>query len=704
MRWRQLPLAAAVLLVTTAGTTTPVVPGAFQDLYDELFAALQDFRAILDRDWDGTRSPVVFGANLLSCHPGLGPELLTEERRVGVRQELDGLRALGVKAVAVDISFPMLYRPFHASEEEQRQYLAFYTWLAGEVRARGLELIVKTQVLLSRGSYSYWDLAPYYASLSLPEYRQGRMEVARTIASSLRPDYLSVLHEPDTEADHTGKPEVGTVEGSTALLNTILDGLRAADIEGVEVGAGVGSWQEDYLAFVDSYASTPIDFVDIHVYPVNRDYLPRVHEIAGVARSRGKQVGVSDTWLYKVREAELGVVDFPTVFGRDVFSFWAPLDAFHLETMVELAHYEQLRFMSAYWSGYFRAYVDYDDSTKDLPPEDLRRLVEAAQHVSILAGRYTSAGLAYKDAIVVPPDVTPPATPADLVARLTSPTTTAVTWSPAPDDVGTAFYAVHRDGAPVARTTSTYFLDSALAEARRYVYSVVAVDASDNRSGPASAEVTTPDVTPPSIPADLAVGASISQSLINIDLSWSAATDNVGVRTYVVYRGPSPDLLSPIGQSPTTSFTVRNAPPQTTYYFAVSAVDMAWNQSERSAPAGVTTPVIPDTSPPGVYVAYPRAGTTVSRRIYLYAVAYDVRGGVYDEPSGLAGLRFRIDGVDVGPELTVPRQVVPPSSVYRLEIDTRMWPNGRHLIAAVARDRAGNVGTSADVAVTFVNW
>jgi hypothetical protein len=62
---------------------------------------------------------------------------------------------------------------------------------------------------------------------------------------------------------------------------------------------------------------------------------------------------------------------------------------------------------------------------------------------------------------------------------------------------------------------------------------------------------------------------------------------------------------------------------------------------------------------------------------------------------GVAGLRFRLDGVDLRREDT--------TSPYRLEWNTAAVCNGRHVLEAVARDHAGNVTTSAAVTVTVEN-
>ena len=92
---------------------------------------------------------------------------------------------------------------------------------------------------------------------------------------------------------------------------------------------------------------------------------------------------------------------------------------------------------------------------------------------------------------------------------------------------------------------------------------------------------TPPDTTPPSIPTNLQATA-ISSSQIN--LSWTASTDNVGVTGYKVYRGGSQ-----IGTSPSTSYTDTGLTPSTLYTYTVSAYDAAGNTSNQSSPASATT-------------------------------------------------------------------------------------------------------------------
>jgi len=274
----------------------------------------------------------------------------------------------------------------------------------------------------------------------------------------------------------------------------------------------------------------------------------------------------------------------------------------------------------------------------------------------------------------------------------------AVTWEAAADDVGTAAYVVHRDGTQVARTSLHHFIDNGLAEARSYQYSVAAVDAAGNVSAPASTTVTTPDMTAPSAPANVTAVITVAANRVDVTLSWTASSDNVGVTQYVVLRGTSPSALTAIAAAPTNSYTLSNVKPATTYYYGVEAVDATFNISAVSTTT-VTTPVLPDVTPPFVSVVYPADNAEVRSTLYLYGLTYDVMGGSYDVPSGSVAMRFFIDGEAVGSERTVPYVKTPQYSVFELQMPTPRLTRGEHLVTAAARDAAGNVATSPPIRI-----
>ena len=91
------------------------------------------------------------------------------------------------------------------------------------------------------------------------------------------------------------------------------------------------------------------------------------------------------------------------------------------------------------------------------------------------------------------------------------------------------------------------------------------------------------DTSPPSTPTNVTATAL---SFSEIAVSWSAATDDVGVSGYRVYRDATL-VASPIG----TSASVTGLSGGTLYALSVAAVDAAGNASTQSAPVLVTTPV-----------------------------------------------------------------------------------------------------------------
>lgn len=90
-----------------------------------------------------------------------------------------------------------------------------------------------------------------------------------------------------------------------------------------------------------------------------------------------------------------------------------------------------------------------------------------------------------------------------------------------------------------------------------------------------------PDTTAPTVPSNLSASA-MSSSQIN--LSWTASTDAVGVLGYHIYRG-----ASLIGNSTTNSYSDTGLSPSTQYSYSVSAYDASGNESGISATSTATT-------------------------------------------------------------------------------------------------------------------
>lgn len=93
------------------------------------------------------------------------------------------------------------------------------------------------------------------------------------------------------------------------------------------------------------------------------------------------------------------------------------------------------------------------------------------------------------------------------------------------------------------------------------------------------------DTTAPSVPAGLRTTATTSGS---VSLTWSPATDNVGVTGYDVYRGGVS-----AGSVGGTSYTDSGLAASTAYSYTVKARDAAGNASGASGPLSVTTQAAP---------------------------------------------------------------------------------------------------------------
>ncbi len=184
-----------------------------------------------------------------------------------------------------------------------------------------------------------------------------------------------------------------------------------------------------------------------------------------------------------------------------------------------------------------------------------------------------------------PVDTEKPSTPTNLQATAISSTQIYLSWNSSTDNVGVAGYKIYRNGSHLKSVTTTSTSDTGLNPSTQYCYTVSAYDAAGNESDQSSQVCTTtlstPDTTPPSVPTNLTATA-ISSS--QIDLSWTASTDNVGVVGYKIYRDGS--YLKSVT---TTSTSDTGLNPNTQYCYTVSAYDAAGNESDKSSQVCATT-------------------------------------------------------------------------------------------------------------------
>ena len=177
----------------------------------------------------------------------------------------------------------------------------------------------------------------------------------------------------------------------------------------------------------------------------------------------------------------------------------------------------------------------------------------------------------------------------NLVASGTTQTTTNLSWSGATDNVAVTGYDIFKDGVLIGSTASTTLAVSGLTASTTYSFTVKAKDAAGNVSVASNAiSVTTlAPVADTTAPTAATLSASGTTSTTT-NLSWTGATDNVGVTGYDVYRGTT--LLG--STTTATTFAVTGLTASTAYTFYVQAKDAAGNISVASNVLSVTTTAV----------------------------------------------------------------------------------------------------------------
>ncbi|HEX5090526.1 MAG TPA: LamG-like jellyroll fold domain-containing protein [Nocardioides sp.] len=233
------------------------------------------------------------------------------------------------------------------------------------------------------------------------------------------------------------------------------------------------------------------------------------------------------------------------------------------------------------------------------------RAVDAAGNLSAYSAIVNRATLA--------PDTTAPTAPTALAATVVSTSRIDLGWTASTDAVGVTGYRVERcqgagctTWAQVGTPTANSYSDTGLTPATTYRFRVRATDAAGNLSSYSSivtaATQAAPDTTPPSAPTGVTATAGGSTVM---GLSWTAATDDVGVTGYRVERcqGTSCTDFGQVGTASGTSFSDTGLTALTTYRYQVRAVDAAGNLGPYSTIASGTT-LDASAPPPGLVGAW----------------------------------------------------------------------------------------------------
>jgi len=183
-------------------------------------------------------------------------------------------------------------------------------------------------------------------------------------------------------------------------------------------------------------------------------------------------------------------------------------------------------------------------------------------------------------------DTEAPTVPQNLTATAVSSSQINLSWTASTDNVGVTAYRIYRGSTQIATVSNTTYNNVGLTANTTYTYTVLAYDAAGNPSGqsaPASATTQglSGDTEAPTVPQTLSATV-VSSSQIN--LTWTASTDNVGVVGYRIYRNGIN-----VNSTASTSYGDFGLSSNTPYTYTVSAYDATGNESGQSNPATATT-------------------------------------------------------------------------------------------------------------------
>jgi hypothetical protein len=369
----------------TTQESAPPVPGQYQATYDELKTEMAHFEVTLSETWDQSLGQTIIATELAYANGNIGEGLLNANMMNYSRMLLDRLQATGVKGVVLAIKFPLLKPDFPRSSE----YMQFFKDIMVECHERGMKVLVECGAIFAGTPYSPVEVD--WSNYTTETFLQGLEDQLLLIAEEIKPDYLTLANEPQTEEALTNLTITPAIWSD--FIASALDKIDRSG--GLLVGAGTGTWENpNYINQLFDMAG--LDYIDLHIYPMNTNasYLDRALNYAVEARAAGKRVTVSESWLWKATPADLGnsLGDAEKIMNRDVYSFWYPLDERFIQNIINLADATDMDFVSFFWARNLLSYLDYDSIPHNLTTAEYNRLVNQASLANLQKGELSPLG------------------------------------------------------------------------------------------------------------------------------------------------------------------------------------------------------------------------------------------------------------------------------------------------------------------------
>jgi hypothetical protein len=391
-------LIVVVLFIATAAQAAPRrravqhpvgIPPAYADLYAQLSAQLDAAEGQVRELHPELGKPPIYAAELLPANGNRGPALLQPGVMDGVRLFLDRFQQLGIRGVVFNVGYPLLLDRFPRSSE----YLEFYKQVVAEARKRGMTVEIESAVTFANTPFSpiTWE----YAATPFSQFVQERHDMTARIVAELAPDYLDLGAEPDTEARLTGYAQLNV---PSLWAQTTAAIIRGIDRRSTRIGVGLGTWNS--IAFIDAESQLLLDFVALHIYPIDAASIDTAFQAASILRARKIPIVIDEAWLYKARPGEsTSIAGDAVIFARDSLSFFAPLDQRFLRFLDDFARAENVVLISPFWSGLFFSYMPWSPAFETLTYDQVVTQANALAASNIVKGQFSATGYFYSSLI-----------------------------------------------------------------------------------------------------------------------------------------------------------------------------------------------------------------------------------------------------------------------------------------------------------------
>lgn len=261
--------------------TEAEVPAEYTKLYSLLNTQLDYFEQA-NRSYPPINSDFVFGAHLLVADSNRGPILFHFTTIIGVELTLYRFKRMGVQGITLVIGYPLLMPGF----KDNQKYLTFYSKVARAVRKHGMKLLVELNVLFVNS-----ELSPFehdFGSLSFERFIVENWTMAQLVIDRLQPDFLTILHEPQTFSVLAGFDEFYKPYKASEYVNGVLNGLKRHN---TMVGAGAGNW--DDLSYFKNIAASAVDYLSLHIYSIDKASIHRAYEASKIAVEANKPLVIT---------------------------------------------------------------------------------------------------------------------------------------------------------------------------------------------------------------------------------------------------------------------------------------------------------------------------------------------------------------------------------------------------------------------------